>query len=429
MISIHVTPPASRSEQKVFTALEATPGVMLTNFRVMRGRGNREVDALVVTPAGVFVVEVKGTGATGWLHAPANGNWTVGDDPAPFSGTPANPGDQADRAAKSVKHALTDAGINPGFVPGLVIVDGDGVEMPMSRSNGVVTVRHADEITGPVRPDATPIDVHTALKIITAFYADADVTIADLYAEGFTDTVQPRQRQETPTGDPHRARGGTQGTQNSQAGQGPNGAAGATAAGAAAGADTDTAPSPEPTEIADYAIRQMVPQPLRILLGPSRSLFARLYGPPLFMIVMLIAAVVHTIENGATADNFAEGLGLGFFVALWALVLSLPRLLVPTPVLWVECATFILCSKVLVHGMENWSVLWKLLGALPAAFIGVPIACGLAAGVIYGLAALLTWPLRLLIQQIRDRRSAKPGTRTAGKAGSGSPGKELSTLD
>ncbi|MFC6087768.1 nuclease-related domain-containing protein [Saccharothrix lopnurensis] len=104
----------------------ALPGVAMVNCNVPGPNGAaRQVDAVIWSPHGCVVVEVKGftRRQDGVLRVPLNGEWTVDGQPAALhTSGEANPVEQLRTNLYAVKNGLETAGVDPGFVSGLVVV-------------------------------------------------------------------------------------------------------------------------------------------------------------------------------------------------------------------------------------------------------------------------------------------------------------------
>ncbi|MDU0287681.1 nuclease-related domain-containing protein [Saccharothrix longispora] len=104
----------------------ALPGAAMVNCNVPGSNGaTRQVDAVVWSPHGCVVVEVKGftRRQDGVLRIPLNGGWTVDGQPAALhTSGEANPVEQLRTNLYAVKNGLRSAGVDPGFVAGVVLV-------------------------------------------------------------------------------------------------------------------------------------------------------------------------------------------------------------------------------------------------------------------------------------------------------------------
>ncbi|MBM4509628.1 hypothetical protein GS421_11225 [Rhodococcus hoagii] len=86
----------------------ALPGLAVVNCRVPTRTGYRQVDAIVWTPYGCVVLEIKGfrSPQSGTLRVPVNAPWTVGGRPADLytSRSSTNPLDQLETNCYAVKN-------------------------------------------------------------------------------------------------------------------------------------------------------------------------------------------------------------------------------------------------------------------------------------------------------------------------------------
>lgn len=106
-----------------WTGQHHLPGLCVMHVHVPSGNRTREVDGLLWTPHGLSVLEVKGftSAQDGTLHIPANGPWQVGDQPAALHTlAETTPAEQCQAGVYAVRNALSAAGVEPGFVTGLV---------------------------------------------------------------------------------------------------------------------------------------------------------------------------------------------------------------------------------------------------------------------------------------------------------------------
>uniref|UniRef100_UPI003F4978A1 nuclease-related domain-containing protein n=1 Tax=Amycolatopsis sp. CA-151526 TaxID=3239921 RepID=UPI003F4978A1 len=102
------------------------PGLALVNVNVPDRHSVRQADALVFTPSGLIVIEVKGlrSAQAGTLVVPANGPWLVDGQPLDVHTLAGlNPGEQVKAAVYATKNAFEqiDGGGNT-FVSGLVVL-------------------------------------------------------------------------------------------------------------------------------------------------------------------------------------------------------------------------------------------------------------------------------------------------------------------
>lgn len=88
-------------------ALASMPGVFVANVKIPLDNGRtREVDGIVLSPTGIFVIEAKGfkanTPASGPLEVPFNGPWSIGGLTAEFHGGDDTPATQARKSAQTL---------------------------------------------------------------------------------------------------------------------------------------------------------------------------------------------------------------------------------------------------------------------------------------------------------------------------------------
>lgn len=112
--SLHVAPPTTMGEVALSAELQKLgSGLVVLNATIAVGTQEREVDAIVILPIGVFTVEQKDTRLTGTLELPTNGPPTIDDHP--MAG-----GDHRSQARKQsqllASLAAEEPRINIGFV-------------------------------------------------------------------------------------------------------------------------------------------------------------------------------------------------------------------------------------------------------------------------------------------------------------------------
>lgn len=191
MLTIKASEPTSWSEKRFRGALAGHGGVAVLNFVVGRGSGSREVDALVVTPEGCVVVEVKGTSKVGEVTFSDNWPWQVDGAVERFGLKTGNPATQASLNAKLTKAVLARK-TNPGFVEAVVALDGPpgfGVEAE-GHFVGGACVMTVEAITSglalrPVRRRS--ITIEQVFAILDALEVPGDMRPSgeDLAREGF----------------------------------------------------------------------------------------------------------------------------------------------------------------------------------------------------------------------------------------------------
>lgn len=114
--------------------LKPLTGVLIGNAKIPRENGEaREVDAIVLTPSRVFVVEAKGfkgkTANTGVLEAPLNGDWTIGGEVAQFYGKDW-PNVQARQSAQTLAGLLQQQTSVRTFVTAIASISAKDATMP-----------------------------------------------------------------------------------------------------------------------------------------------------------------------------------------------------------------------------------------------------------------------------------------------------------
>ena len=156
------------------------------------------ISGVAFTPEGMCVLAVhEVTSGEGYLFAPLRGGWTIGGRPA-YVGGATNPIEAVDRAVKSVVARVRRGGVDPGYVRGLIVVDGvvSGVAQPETdRSAGVLVTAAAQhevlgaltegttQLTGGLKQLWTTADVVETLDALGVPTADLDTE--SVGAEGF----------------------------------------------------------------------------------------------------------------------------------------------------------------------------------------------------------------------------------------------------
>jgi len=180
------------------------PGVALVNVNLPDRKTTRQVDALVFTPHGLLVVEVKGftRAQPGKLVVPPNGPWTVDEAPAAiYHLTALNPGEQVKAGVYAAKKAFAEIdGGGAAFVTGLVVLVpiGKGLVLGDTGNAGVgirVVLGTQRELRKAVhRHGRGRRPVWSASGVLDACEALALTHLApgleELLAEGFPEVVQ-----------------------------------------------------------------------------------------------------------------------------------------------------------------------------------------------------------------------------------------------
>ncbi|PXX65134.1 nuclease-like protein [Nocardia tenerifensis] len=161
---VRVTPGAqlSGAEQEFVECLRSYPSAALAviDLRV----GDRRIDAVVWTPRGLTVLEVKGfrRRQSGILSISADGPWKISDADADLDEPAGSPSDRLEHGISAVRTTLERALIDPGHVCGAVVL------VPF---RGAV-----------VRPSRT--NLRPGLDVVVGNVADA--TELRIYIEGFS---------------------------------------------------------------------------------------------------------------------------------------------------------------------------------------------------------------------------------------------------
>ncbi|WP_330250761.1 NERD domain-containing protein [Nocardia sp. NBC_00565] len=195
----------SGAEREFVECLRSFPttGVALLDFEV-GDHGARQVDAVILTPRGITVADIKGfrRRQSGILNIPADGPWTISAEPADLDEeNSGNPVDHLEHSVHAVKTSLEQALIDPGHICGAVaLVPFRGVAVRPARTN----LRPGMDIVVANARDATELRIYlegfsagprswTADRVFGACDAlgvAEKPSRAELLADGF-DAVQP----------------------------------------------------------------------------------------------------------------------------------------------------------------------------------------------------------------------------------------------
>lgn len=258
------------------------PGLALVNVNVPDKTATRQVDALVFTPSGLIVVEVKGftRPQAGALTVPPNGPWLVDGEPAAIHTLAGvNPGEQVKAGVYAAKRAFSaiDGG-GDAFVTGLVVLvsrgrglrlgdtsrAGVGIRVALATNKEVRRVmhRHLER-----RPCWSADGVLDACRVLSL--SAMAPTRAELLEEGFPDLIlAPARPPQPPAGTS--SRGATRvrkpapaptSTRPQQRTNNTRGRAPRPPLSGASGPPTPVAPAPSPRPEPPPRVRPVVPPP------------------------------------------------------------------------------------------------------------------------------------------------------------------------
>ncbi|WP_054812299.1 nuclease-related domain-containing protein [Nocardia arizonensis] len=190
----------SGAEREFVECLRAYPVTCLAAVDVHVGEnGTRQVDAVLFTPRGITVIEVKGfrRRQSGILDVTGEDAWTISDVPADFDDeSRTSPSDLLEQAVFVVRNKLERALIDPGHVCGAVLlVPYRGVVVRPART----TLRPGLDVIVANVPDSTELRHYvenfsaaardwTADRVVAATQAlglDDGPTRNELVADGF----------------------------------------------------------------------------------------------------------------------------------------------------------------------------------------------------------------------------------------------------
>jgi hypothetical protein len=176
-----------RSERQLRDACRNLPGILVLNAIVNGAHGRvRELDGVIITPTGVFSVEVKGTQLTGTVSTDANRAWTIGGTEADFYGSgpdSSNPLRQARTGAQALAALLRDQKVEAGFVASVVAIAGNSLTLAPHLVGDTHVVTTRDIHTALASGKSRPLTVETVTAVCAAL--GVDVPTAAILDEGF----------------------------------------------------------------------------------------------------------------------------------------------------------------------------------------------------------------------------------------------------
>lgn len=173
------------AERRVRDACQHLPGVLVLGAMVGTGSRLREIDAVLLSPTGLFTVEAKGTRQAGVVATHVNQPWTVDGQPAAFAGG-ANPLRQARQGAQMLRAALDAADVDSPFIPAIVAVSGDDVDLPPTALGDTWATSVPNLAATLLRQRSTTISSSSAAAILDAIGVDVPGEV--LHAQGFPDS-------------------------------------------------------------------------------------------------------------------------------------------------------------------------------------------------------------------------------------------------
>ncbi|MEV0295586.1 nuclease-related domain-containing protein [Nocardia sp. NPDC050710] len=193
----------SGAEQEFVDCLRSFPITCLAAIDIHVGdNGTRQIDAVLLTPRGITVVEVKGfrRRQSGILNVTDEGPWKISDTPADLDDeTTTSPSDRLEQGVYAVRSKLERALLDPGHVCGVVVlVPFRGVVIRPARTN----LRPGVDIVVANVPDSTELRIYvdsfsaaartwTADRVVAAAQAlglENGPSRAELIADGFDAT-------------------------------------------------------------------------------------------------------------------------------------------------------------------------------------------------------------------------------------------------
>ncbi|WP_069160719.1 NERD domain-containing protein [Nocardia altamirensis] len=189
---VRVNPGAqlSDAEQEFVECLRSYPSTALAMVDLQVG--GRQIDAVIWTPRGLTVLEVRGfrRRQSGILNISGAGPWRISDADADLDEQAGSPSDRLEHGIFAVKSALEKGLLDPGHVCGAVLlVPFRGAVVRPSRTN----LRPGlDVVVGNVS-DATELRIYLEGFSAGPRKWTADRVIGDCTALGLADGVPPRQ--------------------------------------------------------------------------------------------------------------------------------------------------------------------------------------------------------------------------------------------
>jgi len=204
----------SAAEREFVDCLRAVPTTCLTLVDVRVDRGNRRVDAVLITPRGMTVAEIRGfqRRQSGILSVRADGSWTISGELVDLDDESA-PSEQLEHGIYAVRAALERALLDPGHVCGFVaLLPYRGVVVRPARTTlrpglDVVVANATDtaEFRSYIEKfgdEPTVWDVDRVLGAVDALDMGEGLSRAELRADGFEDPnpdgPEPRRRAAAP---------------------------------------------------------------------------------------------------------------------------------------------------------------------------------------------------------------------------------------
>lgn len=188
MLTIHTEKTVGRSEKQLANACKNANGVLITGALVKENNGRtREIDAVFITPQGVFTAEAKGTKLSGTVVPQANRDWMINGIKADFYGG-ANPLRQGRTAAQVLVNLLRENGVAVGYITAMVTIGGANVELAPTWVGDVLVTETSQIVEALEKIEKkNPIGLADAKKLCSLL--GADISENSLLKQGFeTDT-------------------------------------------------------------------------------------------------------------------------------------------------------------------------------------------------------------------------------------------------
>lgn len=185
---LRASEPVTPGERRLGERLALLPtGLVILNCIVVNGSQERELDALVIHPMGIFTSEQKDTSRSGLLEVPANGPPTVDGEPIATPEARTQARQQAQIVASLAKSRDP---IDVGFVRAILAFHGDLTMTSPSHAGGAVTSCLTDDIPDVIieaaRSRANPIQKKVVVELLRRLQLPP-VQSGDLGLLGFTD--------------------------------------------------------------------------------------------------------------------------------------------------------------------------------------------------------------------------------------------------
>ncbi|MEV6277480.1 nuclease-related domain-containing protein [Nocardia sp. NPDC051832] len=204
LVKIRAGAQLSAAEQEFVDCLRSYPSTGLAAVDVHVGvHGTRQIDAVVITPRGLTVAEIRGfrKRQSGILNITAEGPWQVSAAPADLDDSETDPVDRLEQCVYAVRAKLERALQDPGDVCGVVVLVPERGAMVRPARTAIrpgldVVIANVDDATElriyleGFSAAARSWTVDRVIHVAQALGLDHPPSRAELLADGF-DEVKP----------------------------------------------------------------------------------------------------------------------------------------------------------------------------------------------------------------------------------------------